>query len=242
MIFQSTPSVWRETEGGSREKLPSMLFQSTPSVWRETLYGIFASLSDTFQSTPSVWRETRCCQRQFFRIIYFNPLPPYGGRLSCRPWCRPSVYFNPLPPYGGRHGYCKFAVGAKSISIHSLRMEGDNICRVSEPFHGIFQSTPSVWRETLNQGKDNADQHHFNPLPPYGGRPQTPHPLPQLLHISIHSLRMEGDSPQRTSTSGFVHFNPLPPYGGRPITPPTVPTIVHFNPLPPYGGRQRCNP
>ena len=36
---------------------------------------------------------------------------------------------------------------------------------------------------------------HFNPLPPYGGRPVYTYPAAQELYISIHSLRMEGDYP-----------------------------------------------
>ena len=58
-------------------------------------------------------------------------------------------------------------------------------------------------------------QRHFNPLPPYGGRPSC-----RLLDnpqdiISIHSLRMEGDISPHNITSTISYFNPLPPYGGR---------------------------
>ena len=35
-LFQSTPSVWRETLA-SGEHDSEKLFQSTPSVWRETI-------------------------------------------------------------------------------------------------------------------------------------------------------------------------------------------------------------
>ena len=56
------------------------------------------------------------------------------------------------------------------ISIHSLRMEGDQD------------------REAAYGGRS-----HFNPLPPHGGRPR-PVPADDLRQqISIHSLRMEGD-------------------------------------------------
>ena len=34
-------------------------------------------------------------------------------------------YFNPLPPYGGRLGKMILHVLPQLISIHSLRMEGD---------------------------------------------------------------------------------------------------------------------
>ena len=35
------------------------IFQSTPSVWRETSVDDFDVVIYPFQSTPSVWRETR---------------------------------------------------------------------------------------------------------------------------------------------------------------------------------------
>ena len=103
---------------------------------------------------------------------------------------------------------------------------------------------------------------HFNPLPPHGGRPaqdlsrlpttqfqSTPSAWRETRHalqgrvklcISIHSLRMEGDSLSISSVSAVstfqstpsawretdantfaerseTHFNPLPPHGGRPL-------------------------
>ena len=78
---------------------------------------------------------------------------------------------------------------------------------------------------------------HFNPLPPHGGRPQCRIKAIDTLNISIHSLRMEGDSVRiayclqtiisihslRMEGDGQnnkymtqnKHFNPLPPHGGR---------------------------
>ena len=122
-----------------------------------------------------------------------------------------------------------------------------------------FQSTPSVWRETvthhLRRGSDSISIHSlrvegdgyitskdlldkdFNPLPPCGGRPEA-----------------------RCFGGGAKNFNPLPPCGGRPgrrignsarqkfqSTPsvwretcnarPCYVPVVYFNPLPPCGGR-----
>ena len=104
-----------------------------------------------------------------------------------------------------------------------------------------FQSTPSVWRETPAAVCVHNRRTHFNPLPPYGGRPHvrllqdlrqpfqsTPSVwretnkdvLDQITQeISIHSLRMEGDVvPLATVIQSVLYFNPLPPYGGRPVT------------------------
>ena len=38
--------------------------------------------------------------------------------------------------------------GCKTISIHSLRMEGDEMHDLTLPQELEFQSTPSAWRET----------------------------------------------------------------------------------------------
>ena len=57
-VFQSTPSAWRETSYTSCSLSAMLAFQSTPSAWRET------SLRQTFHECP----------------LYFNPLPPHGGR------------------------------------------------------------------------------------------------------------------------------------------------------------------
>ena len=58
-LFQSTPSVRRETQRGRCSAQELSIFQSTPSVRRETL--VRANLPEMcgiFQSTPSVRRET----------------------------------------------------------------------------------------------------------------------------------------------------------------------------------------
>ena len=40
VLFQSTPSVWRETVGDAKFFRKKKKFQSTPSVWRETVRAI----------------------------------------------------------------------------------------------------------------------------------------------------------------------------------------------------------
>ena len=79
-----------------------------------------------------------------------------------------------------------------TISIHSLRMEGD-------PNVLIFL----------------FPRCYFNPLPPHGGRQSQVSQQQADIHISIHSLRMEGDLLQCLLFILFIHFNPLPPHGGR---------------------------
>ena len=125
-----------------------------------------------FQSTPSAWRETAPLRSIFPFSKHFNPLPPHGGRLDVR--------------IIGGIVFC--------ISIHSLRMEGDDREISFEMTLKVFQSTPSAWRETRAETTLNLRLSNFNPLPPHGGRLHyyTSYPLPN------------------------VHFNPLPPHGGRP--------------------------
>ena len=102
--FQSTPSVWRETACTAKRKKQRAKFQSTPSVWRETSSPQKSgSQTAQFQSTPSVWRETTNRPTLFCANRHFNPLPPCGGRRA---------YVS-----GG---------AARRISIHSLRVEGDD--------------------------------------------------------------------------------------------------------------------
>ena len=104
-IFQSTPSVGRATirslSAGSR----TYRFQSTPSVGRATncysaITAIFTisihalrgegdggeltkeKVAKIFQSTPSVGRATPEGTATKAPLFYFNPRPPWGGRLN----------------------------------------------------------------------------------------------------------------------------------------------------------------
>ena len=59
-----------------------------------------------------------------------------------------------------------------------------------------------------------------------------------IYKISIHSLRMEGDTDATSFCKPLRHFNPLPPHGGRlRFVVPHMRQTDHFNPLPPHGGR-----
>ena len=123
----------------------------------------------------------------------FNPLPPHGGRpthLRSAPRCKkfqstPSAWretsivlfwvavlwhFNPLPPHGGRLHLVKVSLYGRLISIHSLRMEGDDYKWDNESRELTFQSTPSAWRETFGSLPFFISCKNFNPLPPHGGR------------------------------------------------------------------------
>ena len=124
-----------------------------------------------FQSTPSVWRETRPLPRGSAKGQHFNPLPPCGGRHFDNIDLYADIDFNPLPPCGGRRNAPLAQHVAVTISIHSLRVEGDRSLLKRRWYQNGFQSTPSVWRETWCVRSMSCK-----------------------IHISIHSLRVEGDA------------------------------------------------
>ncbi len=150
-IFQSTPSVWRETmymvdnDGGSGISIHSLRVEgdaSVPILAHDCIYfnplppcggrrltgRIEDRKRDKFQSTPSVWRETMESHESQMTRRHFNPLPPCGGRRDCE----------------------RGSITLVSISIHSLRVEGDLALQADIKASEEFQSTPSVWRETLS--------------------------------------------------------------------------------------------
>ena len=195
-----------------------------------------------FQSTPSVWRETVIWEMQRKRRKYFNPLPPCGGRHVIAPNSHLVQYFNPLPPCGGRRQCAAAALHTDTISIHSLRVEGDG---------SNTASTPAL--------------RNFNPLPPCGGRPCHAQTRPHVSRISIHSLRVEGDDAARVLSLTSKPFQSTPsvwretlqsfcdsPQGwisihslrveGDSILRSAQPAGSNFNPLPPCGGRQIIEP
>ena len=83
--------------------------------------------------------------------LYFNPLPPCGGRRDTIKQTGAVGHFNPLPPCGGRPEGVGLKNKKESISIHSLRVEGDDRLHFARPERAQFQSTPSVWRETSDR-------------------------------------------------------------------------------------------
>ena len=146
--------------------------------------------------------------------------------------------FNPLPPYGGRRFQLDGDGNEYGISIHSLRMEGDSILVTHVKVYFIFQSTPSVWRETPFSFSFSF-AFLFQSTPSVWRETLNRYTLFYTLLISIHSLRMEGDLIVFYNFTAELDFNPLPPYGGRRIDRAQPPRERDFNPLPPYGGRLR---
>ena len=208
-----------------------------PYGGRPTFAAAIAPICRNFNPLPPYGgrHPERRCKRPHRN---FNPLPPYGGRLPAVPCCArsytfqstPSVWretschrsiqltgknFNPLPPYGGRPVICGFHNNAVSISIHSLRMEGDTDNDDAGLRHYIISIHSLRMEGDAPESAGTALAVYFNPLPPYGGRQTIQGSWIMELAISIHSLRMEGDRRNRAMVSALADFNPLPPYGGR---------------------------
>ena len=146
-IFQSTPSVWRETPYIWLTRLQLRNFNPLPPYGGRLHNQLQSTATTRFQSTPSVWRETRTQrQRHGERGISIHSLRMEGDIFRNKNRTR-TAYFNPLPPYGGR----------PSVTH-------------SDGHISVFQFTPSVWRETCGSVKMETVSLDFNPLPPYGGR------------------------------------------------------------------------
>ena len=64
-----------------------------------------------------------------------------------------------------------FSYGATLISIHALRVEGDQVLRKDFRQTAEFLSTPSGWRATFPPKPPRKRQRNFYPRPPGGGRP-----------------------------------------------------------------------
>ena len=76
------------------------------------------------------------------------------------------------------------------ISIHTLRMEGDEI-------HKLYKIFCIISIHTLRMEGDKGDSAE-----------------PKSIDISIHTLRMEGDGNEYRLFRSLHDFNPHPPHGG----------------------------
>ena len=172
LSFLSTPSGWRATgTAGFYDTLPDDFYPRPPGGGRLEHQDI-KLIHNAFLSTPSGWRATGSFTPSHSSTKNFYPRPPGGGRhrsilsgskvnvfLSTPSGWRATVcphqtraylhHFYPRPPGGGRRrkSVC-MCTPLQWISIHALRVEGDE----HKPSFDIklyeFLSTPSGWRAT----------------------------------------------------------------------------------------------
>ena len=127
--------------------------------------------------------------------------------------CAAGCDFNPLPPHGGRRPPAPlWGATEKFQSTPSAWRE--TAVAVLLSCRRSFQSTPSAWRETavlfLVPPQILISIHSLRME-----GDTTLDSFSNHLSISIHSLRMEGDFFTFWNQSSNTHFNPLPPHGGR---------------------------
>ena len=231
-------------EGDQHKKLQKSgksSFQSTPSAWRETEQRTeWMRLIRRFQSTPSAWRETSLSISSVSAVSTFQSTPSA--------WRETAAAIDILR--------------GDTISIHSLRMEGDTVRKIRNRNPCISIHSLRMEGDVFRLADLNMEIISIHSLRMEGDV------LAQLgdllgVYISIHSLRMEGDAKDTVKVTADADFNPLPPHGGRPVqkecTPPPICISIHslrmegdwgtgirrreftnFNPLPPHGGRPTC--
>ena len=175
--FLSTPSGWRAT-GAKNCGVPGIGFLSTPSGWRATFQCLLLmpKIGNFYPRPPGGGR-----QRSGYILIrlirHFYPRPPGGGRREAFAQALRHVHFYPRPPGGGRRNAGAVGDALNEISIHALRVEGDDkkaggtyrelrdfyprppgggrrFASMQSSSMSIFLSTPSGWRAT-----------HHGPLP-----------------------------------------------------------------------------
>ena len=193
---------------------------------------------------------------------HFNPRPPWGGRPpSYISRTATSTNFNPRPPWGGRQRREPCFYRSGRISIHALRGEGDEKKDVALIERCVFQSTPSVGRATPPSRRGSAQARHFNPRPPWGGRPKvccghirirTFQSTPSVGRATLKSARrMTAALFQSTPSVGRATLKNL--LGITVAAFQSTPSVgratfdkirkfemrMYFNPRPPWGGRLR---
>ena len=147
--------------------------------------------------------------------LYFNPLPPQGGRRPCQDAENQSKAFQSTPSPRRETALGTLPHIRPMISIHSLPKEGDTIHTGALKIKMQFQSTPSPRRETcLRCQPISADIISIHSLPKEGDY-HFLKCLSRTKRISIHSLPKEGDASAIHHTPLPSNFNPLPPQGGR---------------------------
>ena len=184
--------MWRETSRATGITEQTINFNPLPPCGGRPPRCNTTHRGKVFQSTPSVWRETIRSAWASQRRRDFNPLPPCGGRREEIIDMFDNKNFNPLPPCGGRRFY-GLQHSLTPLHFNPLPPCGgrQGLSAVEKRFYE-FQSTPSVWRETL-WSATLIDSTAFQSTPSVWRETGIVRRGETILRISIHSLRVEGD-------------------------------------------------
>ena len=146
------------------------IFQSTPSVWRETSsVSLSVTLSVISIHSLRVEGDVRGVHVSNLKTD-FNPLPPCGGRLKWLKEYKKRKTFQSTPSVWRETDFCCYRASVFLISIHSLRVEGDFPDLSSNVPISYFNPLPPCGGRQLKNTQKPLLRCHFNPLPPCGGR------------------------------------------------------------------------
>ena len=163
----------RRLGGMSRPKVKCYDLRSTRALRVEGDYHnvVFVGYDEKFLSTPSGWRATCCLLPMRTSTIFLST--PSGWRAT-------------LAVSHGRRCWI--------ISIHALRVEGDQIRCVATLSKPYFYPRPPGGGRRAGPLYHAARRVDFYPRPPGGGRPCPRRSGAACKAISIHALRVEGDT------------------------------------------------
>ena len=173
-----------------------LAFLSTPSGWRATIpRGMIGDQNKLFLSTPSGWRATACPRWQYVyaRDISIHALRVEGDCGGNHAEMEGIIFLS--TPSGWRATFCRRALRRVTCNFYPRPPGGGrHDARVSLPLKNAFLSTPSGWRATAGWKA---------PCPRFFGFLSTPSGwratyVGSKMYteglISIHALRVEGDS------------------------------------------------
>ena len=123
--------------------------------------------------------------------------------------------FYPRPPGGGRRLFPLRIGWVKSTFLSTPSGWRATTYSILIFRSLIFLSTPSGWRATERLRANMYFMTYFYPRPPGGGRPRDKATAYSPYRISIHALRVEGDTMRGCVSLPLSYFYPRPPGGGR---------------------------
>ena len=191
-----------------------------------------------FLSTPSARRATKGAVSHWYEHGYFYPRPPRGGRhTTIILFCQEVLFLStPSARRATLSSMAKILRILLFLSTPSARRATSLRVRAAHLF--LFLSTPSARRATgLRRARDYGLS-DFYPRPPRGGRQVGDLTADEVIQISIHALREEGDlSPHIPDVGGEISIHALREEGDTSKHPPQE-QRTYFYPRPPRGGRR----
>ena len=204
-----------------------------------------------FLPAPSVRRATGCITSCAGCWGNFYPRPPRGGRrYTTRAICRVGkISIHALREEGDKNSSAAKITPRLFLSTPSARRAtsyallgrcmrfyfyprpprgGRLRQRRRQTEHGRFLSTPSARRATRAGQKAKRDHQNFYPRPPRGGRPARRRRRCQILCISIHALREEGDTQAIVAARKIERFLSTPSARRATIWPIMLVAVASF--------------